>query len=180
MSTSALSRRYARALVELGAGQKMVEQYGLELGRIASVLTTEKLLRLMLESPTLPVEKKTAIMKDIASAMQLSPGMKNFLDLLVVKDRLRYLPQIEINYRQFADDLSGVVRARIVSARELTSGQQQAIKGGLEKKTGKKVELKVELDPALLGGIKAEIGGKVFDGSVRTQLKRIEDTLKKG
>ena len=66
------------------------------------------------------------------------------------------------------------------SARTLSAEQQRSIQTGLEKKTGKKVQLAVELDPALLGGIKAEIAGRVFDGSVRTQLKRIEDTLQKG
>ena len=180
MSSSALSRRYARALVVLGTEQKMVEQYGAELAKVSSLLSGEKLLRLLLESPTLPVDKKTAILTEVTASLQLSAGMKNFLGLLLDKDRLRYVPQIEVNYRQFADELSGVVRARITSARTLSAEQQRSIQTGLEKKTGKKVQLAVELDPALLGGIKAEIAGRVFDGSVRTQLKRIEDTLQKG
>lgn len=180
MSTSALSRRYARALVEMGAEQKMVEQYGTELAKVSSLLRGEKLLRLLLESPTLPVEKKAAIMADVTASLQLSSGMKNFLGLLLTKDRLRYVSQIEVNYRQFADELSGIVRARIVSARTLSPEQQRSIQTGLEKKTGKKVELAVDLDPSQIGGIKAEIAGRVFDGSVRTQLKRIEDTLQKG
>ena len=180
MSTSALSRRYARALVELGTEQKLVEQYGAELARVSAVLAGAKMLRLVLESPTLPVEKKSAILSDLAEKLQLSAGMKKFLGLLLVKDRIAYLAQIEANYRGFADELSGVVRARIVSARELTDKQRGAIKGGLEGKTGKRVELKVDVDASLIGGIKAEIAGKVFDGSVKTQLKRIADTLEKG
>lgn len=180
MSTSALSRRYARALVDLGAEQKMVEQYGAELARVSSTLAAEKMLRLFLESPTLPLEKKTAILNDLAETLQLSAGMRNFLGLLLVKDRLRYLAQIEANFRSFADELSGVVRARIISARELSVSQRESIKGGLESKTGKRIELRVDVDTQLLGGIKAEIAGKVFDGSVRTQLKRIADTLAKG
>lgn len=180
MSTSALSRRYARALVELGAEQQLVEQYGTELARVTAVLAEAKALRLVLESPTLPAEKKTAILGEVAGKMLLSPGMKNFLGLLLVKDRIGYLAQIEANYRGFADERSGVVRARIVSARELTDKQRATIKSGLEGKTGKRVELKVDVDATLIGGIKAEIAGKVFDGSVRTQLKRIADTLEKG
>ena len=180
MSTSALSRRYARALVELGAEQKMVEQYGTELAKVSSLLSGEKLLRLLMESPTLPMEKKAAIMSDLSTSLKLSGGMKNFIGLLLAKDRLQYVPQIEANYRKFADELSGTVRARIVSARALSVEQQRAIQTGLEKKTGKKIELSVEIDAAQIGGIKAEIAGRVFDGSVRTQLKRIEDTLQKG
>lgn len=180
MSISAISRRYAKALVNLGAEQKMVERYGEELARMRDILTGHDMLRLIVESPTFPLEKKTAIMADLGESMKLSEGMKNFIGLLVEKDRLQYLPQIAANYRDFADELSGVLRARISTAAPLSDTQRNAIGGGLEKKTGKKVELTVDIEPSLIGGIKAQFGGKVFDGSIKTQLNRIEDTLKKG
>jgi F-type H+-transporting ATPase subunit delta len=180
LSSSAISRRYAKALVDLGAEQKMVEQYGNELSRVHSAFVAQSALRLILESPTFPAEKKKAILADLSETLGLSAGMRNFLGLLLEKDRIQYLPQIEGNYSRFADELSGTLRARIVSAAELDAGQCATIRAGLEKQSGKKVELKVELEPSLIGGIQVEIGGKVFDGSVKTQLKRIEDTLKKG
>lgn len=180
MSISALSRRYARALVEIGAEQKMVEQYGDELGRVSATVAGNEFLRLLLESPTLPVEKKAAIMHDVADTLQLSEGMRRFVGLLVTKDRLQYVNQIAANYREFADDLSGIVRARVASAEELTADAQAAIRQGLEKKTGKRIELAVQIDPSLLGGLKTEVAGKVYDGSIKTQLKRIEETLNKG
>ncbi len=180
MSISAISRRYAKALVDLGVEQKLVEQYGDELAQVSSVLTSQNQLRLILESPSFPAEKKSAILTDLVKSMKLSAGMKSFLGLLLTKDRLKYLPQIEGNYSRLADELSGTLRARIHTAAELDESQQKAIKSALEKQTGKKIHLSVDLDPSLIGGIKAEIGGKVFDGSIQTQLKRIEDTLKKG
>jgi len=158
----------------------MVEQYGEELAKVSSAFAAQSALRLILESPTFPQEKKTAILSDLIEAMRLSGGMKNFLGLLLAKDRIQYLSQIEGNYRKFADELSGILRARITSASALDGGQQEAIRASLEKQTGKKVELKVDVEPTLIGGIQVEIGGKVLDGSVKTQLKRIEDTLKKG
>jgi F-type H+-transporting ATPase subunit delta len=174
LSISAISRRYAKALVEMGAGQKMVERYGDELGNVSSAFAVEEYLRLILESPTFSMEKKKAILADLMKALELSPGMQNFLGLLLEKDRLKFLPQIEKDYRRFADELSGVLRARVISAAELGKEQRAAIGAG------KQVKLKVEIDPSLIGGIQVEVGGKVFDGSVRTQLRRIEDTLKKG
>jgi F-type H+-transporting ATPase subunit delta len=180
LSSSAISRRYAKALVYLGAEQKMVEQYGDELASVSSAFAAESALRLIFESPTFPAEKKTAIMADLTEKLQLSGGMRSFLGLLLAKDRIQYLPQIQGNYRQFADELSGILRARIISAAELDAGQCATIRAGLEKQSGKKVELKVDIEPSLIGGVQVEIGGKVFDGSVKTQLKRIEDTLKKG
>jgi len=167
-------------LVDLGAEQKMVERYGDELARVSSAFAAESALRLILESPTFPAEKKTAILVDLTEKLQLSGGMKSFLGLLLAKDRIQYLAQIEGNYRQLADELSGILRARIISAAELDAGQCATIRSGLENQSGKKVELKVDIEPSLIGGVQVEIGGKVFDGSIKTQLKRIEDTLKKG
>ncbi len=180
MSASALTRRYAKALVELAVEQQAVDRYGEELATVNAILGREQLLRLLLESPTLAMEKKAAMLTDLAAALGLSAGTNKFLGLLLVKSRLCYLPQIEENYRRLADELSGVLRATITSAVALDTAQQQAIGAGLEKQTGKKVALNVSVDPQLLGGVQAEIGGRLFDGSVRTQLKRIEKSLTKG
>jgi F-type H+-transporting ATPase subunit delta len=180
LSVSAISKRYARALAGIGAEKQQVELYGEELGRVRSAFSTEAYLRLILESPTFPLAKKSAILDELTSYLQLSAGMKDFLKLLLEKDRLQYLAQIDNDFRTLADEMSGVMRATIHSATALVKGQLEAIRTGLEKQTGKKVELKVDLKPELIGGIQVEIGGKLFDGSLTTQLQRIEDTLKKG
>ena len=180
MSVSAITKRYAKALVNLGSEQKMVEGYGKELADFKNLLVREKLLRLILDSPSFPVEKKNAILADLGAKLQLSEGMRKFLGLLLVKGRLRLLPQIEAQYRDFADEISGILRAHITSASKLNQNQRKAIAAGLEEKTGKHVELTVSVRSALIGGLQAQVGGKIFDGSIKTQLKRIEDTLKKG
>lgn len=180
MSVTALTRRYAKALVELGVENKAVDSYGEELARVQAVFADEKLLTQFLDSPTLELDKKAAMLADVASALKLSEEMTKFLGLLLSKDRLRYLAQIEEMYRSLADELSGTLRARIVAAEALTDAQQQEIGSSLEKQTGKKVALTVNVDPALIGGVQTEIGGRLFDGSVKTQLKRIEESLTKG
>ncbi|OQY18084.1 MAG: F0F1 ATP synthase subunit delta [Desulfobacteraceae bacterium 4572_35.1] len=180
MSSSAISKRYAQALVELATEKKMVEQYGAEIASIEQLLARENALRQLMESPTVDVKKKAAVMADIVAAMELSPGVCNFVGLLTVKDRLRYIGQICSNYATLSDAISGVVRAKVVSAAKMTKAQVDSIQKGLESQTGKKVSLQVQVDSSLLGGVKAEVGGKVFDGSIKTQLQRIEDTLKKG
>lgn len=138
------------------------------------------MLRLLLDSPTFALEKKTAIITDLCGLLELSDGMKTFLILLLEKDRIDYIPQIDLNYRKFADEISGVVRAKITSASALTEERAETLKKGLEKQTGKKVVLSIETDKSLIGGLQAEMDGKLFDGSVKTQLKRIEATLAKG
>ena len=180
MSVSALSRRYAKALVAIGVEQQSVDQFGDELEAVRSILTEQALFRQLLESPTLPVEKKSAMISELGQQLALSKGVASFLGLLVTKDRLRYLGTIEENYRRLADELSGILSAKITAAVELDDLQQQAIATSLEKQTGMQVAVSVTVDPELIGGVKAEIGGRLFDGSVRTQLKRIEESLKKG
>ena len=175
-----MTRRYAKALVELAVEQQAVDRYGEELATVNAVLDREVLLRQLLESPTLALEKKAAMLTDLAAALDLSTRMRDFLGLVLSKGRIGYLSQIEDTYRRLADELSGVLRARITSAVELDAAQQQAIGASLEKQTGKKVALNVNVDPQLIGGVKAEIGGRLFDGSVRTQLQRIEESLTKG
>ena len=180
MSVSALTRRYAKALVELGVEHKAVAAYGDELTRVKDVFSRETLLRQFLDSPTLAFEKKEAMLSELALALELSQETTNFLGLLLSKDRLRYLAQIEEKYRSLADDLSGTLRASIVTAEALSEDQQRAIGASLEKQTGKQVALSVDIDPALIGGVHTKIGGRLFDGSVKTQLKRIEESLTKG
>jgi len=72
LSNSAISIRYAKALLNIASEEKQVEQYADELAGIANVLKREDLLRLLLDSPTFPLEKKTAMMHDIIEQMQLS------------------------------------------------------------------------------------------------------------
>ncbi len=180
MSSSAVAKRYARALVGIGAERKLVEQFDEELTKVREAFASEAFLRLLLESPTFPLAKKKAILADLVETLKLSDGMRAFLGLLLEKDRIGFLEQIAEMYRHLADDLAGVQRARVISAVALDDRQQQAIRQSLEKQTGKTIELTVDVNPELIGGIQVEIAGRLFDASLKTQLKRIEDTLKKG
>jgi F-type H+-transporting ATPase subunit delta len=178
LSVSALSRRYAKALVEIGIEEKAVEAYAEELAKVKEILSQEELLRQLLDSPAMNQVKKEAMLAELCNALELSDGMVRFLGLLLSKGRLCFLNQIEESYRRQADELFGILSAKITAATELNDVQQQAIAAGLEKQTGKQVALTVEVNADLIGGLQAEIGGRLFDGSVKTQLKRIEESLK--
>jgi len=180
LSQSAISIRYAKALLAIGKEHGQVEPYADELVAVAGVMERETFLRQLLDSPAFALEKKVAIVADVAEVMKLSDGMKRFLGLLLEKGRFGQIPQISTNYRQFADELAGIIRATLTSAQILDEATGAKIRTGLEKQTGKKIVLNLEVDKKLIGGVKAEMGGKLFDGSVKTQLKQIADTLAKG
>lgn len=180
MSTNAIAKRYAKALVQLGSEAGSVDSFNAELTRFSALLTDSRDLSAVFANPAYGIESKREVMKELVAKLQLSPMISNLLMLLLERGRISVLPQISESYGAFADELSGVIRPTLSSGLPLDAGQIEEIRSALAKSTGKKVELKVEVAPSLIGGVVTKIGGKVFDGSVRTQLARIQDILQKG
>jgi F-type H+-transporting ATPase subunit delta len=180
VSASAIARRYAKALVQLGAESNSVEEYNAELTRINDTLDSNRNLLALFGNPAYGADAKREILRDVAAKLAISPMIGNFLLLLLDRNRITCLPQIAASYAKLADELSGVVRPVVTSGMPLADQQIADIKGALEKSTGKKVALTVQVDPSLIGGVVTKIGDRVFDGSVKTQLDRIQDILQKG
>jgi F-type H+-transporting ATPase subunit delta len=180
LSINAIPKRYARALVGLAEEQNKIEVFGGELEKVQEAFSVHKELKMVLVNPTYSKGKKAALLTELMEHLDLSEDIRKFLGLLLEKDRLKFYSQILHSYRQLADECSGIERAQLTSAKRLTKEQKELIKTELEKQTGKKVDLEIKVSSSLLGGIKTEIGGRVVDGSLLTQLKRMGDTLTKG
>lgn len=180
MNTNAIARRYAKALVQLGSEEKNVEKFQADLIGVEAVFTANPELVSVLSNPAHGIEAKREILKGVIGKLSLSATVANFLLLLLDKNRLDQLSEIVASYGVFADEMSGVIRPTLTTALPLETKQVDAIKQALEKGTGKMVVLKVKQDPSLIGGVITEIDGKVFDGSVKTQLAMIQDILQKG
>lgn len=180
MSANAIARRYAKALVQLAAEEGAVDSFHNELARVEALFSAHSELGSLLSNPAYGIETKLETLKEVADKLSLSVTIRNFLLLLQERNRMACLQSISACYSVLADELSGVVRPVITSALPLGDEQIAAIKAALEKSTGKTVSLTVEIDPALIGGVVTKIGDKVLDGSVKTQLTRIEDILQKG
>ena len=180
MITNTIARRYAKALVQLGAEEGAVEKFNTELTAVNAVLADNPALNSIFRSPAYGIEAKREILRDIIGKLGLSGTVANFLQLILDRNRLVFIPQIAESFSGFADELSGVIRPTLSSGLPLDGSQVAEIKAALEKSTGKKVVLNVEVDANLIGGVVTKIGGTVYDGSVRAQLDRIEDILQKG
>jgi F-type H+-transporting ATPase subunit delta len=167
-------------LVQIGAEEGAVERYNEELTRSNAVIEGNGELLAILSNPAYAIEAKREILKDVIGKLGLSPIVSNFLQLLLDRGRLEFLSEIAESYGVFADELSGIVRPVLTSAFPLENARIEEMKAALAKVSGKQVQLQVQVDPSLIGGIVATIGDKVFDGSVKTQLERIKDTLQKG
>jgi len=116
----------------------------------------------------------------IIDKMDLSKVMTSFLQLVFEKGRIGFIGSINDFYQKLADELKGVARASLVSATELSSEAVEKIRASLSKRTGKDIVLETEQDPALIGGIVTRIGDLVLDGSIKTQLLNMRESLKRG
>jgi F-type H+-transporting ATPase subunit delta len=180
LSTNAIANRYAKALVQIGSETGAVDQFNLQLNSFSTLLSESRELASVFGNPAYGIDSKREILKELVARLQVSPMVSNLLMLLLERGRISVLPLIAESYGAFADELSGVIRPTVSSGLPLDAAQIEEIRTALAKSTGKKVELKVAVDPSLIGGVVTKIGGKIFDGSVRTQLARIQDILQKG
>jgi F-type H+-transporting ATPase subunit delta len=175
-----LAKRYAKALVQLASEGGLIDGFRNELSIVGGIFSDNANLRAAFADPALTLEQKKSIMKELIAKTSSSELVGNFLLLLVDKNRVAFLGQIVQTYEKLADEFSGVIRPVIRTAFPLDDSQVASIQGALEKKTGKKVIPQVSVDQSLLGGVVTQIGDIAYDSSVKTQLKRIQDTLQKG
>jgi F-type H+-transporting ATPase subunit delta len=180
MKNLAVSRRYAKALILIGQEDGQAEQYNEELAAVVNLFDTQDGFELALINPLYNKNDRKKVLEAVLAATQLSAIMKSFLVLLFDKGRIGFLREIASYYKDLADELKGVVKASVISATELSSDAIEKIKEALSKKAGKTIVLNVEQDPSLIGGVVTKIGDLVLDGSVKTQLINMRETLKKG
>ena len=171
-----LSRRYARAVFELAAGRE--EAIGAEVdGFLGSYEDPD--LKKVLGNPAFDQDRRKEIVVDVAGRLGLSDLTTNFLSVLVTRDRLDGLPSIARHYHRLLDDAAGRVNVRVVVSQSLSDEQRKSLADVVGEMTGKTAILTEEVDPAIIGGIVVEVAGKVYDGSVRTQLESLRHSIER-
>jgi len=180
MKNLAVARRYAKALLLIGKEDGQAENYREELDSIAGLVSREAELEQAICNPLYDVSSRKKVLQAIIDKWSPSKIMRSYLLLLFDKGRIGFLQSISDFYHKLADELKGVVRASLVSATELTSETVEKISNALSKRSGKEVILEVKQDPELIGGIVTRIGDLVLDGSVKTQLLNMRESLKRG
>jgi F-type H+-transporting ATPase subunit delta len=130
-------------------------------------------LRNALESPAVSPARKRAVIDRLAARLELPRMVHNFLLILSDKRRMGALNEIVAAFDILLDERLGFVRADVRSAQEIDAAQRTAIAERLSRVTGKQVRTHFTVDPALIGGVIARVGSKVYDGSVRGQLAQL-------
>jgi len=178
--SSAIARRYAKALILIGREDGQAEKYREELEGFVGLLDTQPGLEQTLNNPLFEQSRRAGLLTTVLKSIDVSNIMRSFLKLLFSKQRFDQIRNISEYYGKFTDEFKGVVRADLVSATELSSDTFEQIRNALSKITGKDVVLEARQDPELIGGVVTRIGDLVLDGSIKTQLKNMRESLKRG
>jgi len=175
-----IARRYAKALLIIGKEDGQAEAYGKELDGFAKLMVKEKALEQAICNPLYGASGRKNVLEAVIDKVGISKIVASFLLLLFDKGRFEFISDINEFYQKLADELKGVLRASLVSASELSSETVEKIRATLSKRTGKDIILQVEQDPSLIGGIVSRIGDLVLDGSIKSQLLNMRESLKRG
>ena len=178
MANGSLARRYARALIAIGADEDCIDRLGEDLVGFAGVLDLgDGALKQTLSNPGVTQSERVAVIGAVLDKLSLQQHVNAFLRLLVDKNRFAAFDEIVTAYTQMADEIAGRVRATVTTASAQDAAAQLAITSAIESSTGKKVDVSFQVDSALIGGIVAQIGDTVIDASIRSRLQDLSTSL---
>jgi F-type H+-transporting ATPase subunit delta len=167
------SHAYAEALLAVARSEGSLAEVEDELFRFARLLEANDDLRTTLTDAALPVSRRQQIVEDLLGGRADSTTTA-LVSMVVGTGRSRDLPAIIDELVKLSAAEGNKEVAEVRSAVDLTDDQKQRLAAALEAKTGKKVELKVIIDPTVLGGLVAQVGDTVIDGSIKTRLQQLK------
>ncbi len=167
---------YATALFEVASGEKDLSRVEDELFTVANRVRSNDALRDALTDQSLPVDLRQGIVEDLLGG-RASATTTNLVSMIVGAGRAKDLPDIIDKFVEKAAGSRSETLAEVTSAVPLEDDQQQRLARALSKKLGRRVSLKVVVDPSIQGGLIVRTGDTVIDGSVRSRLEQLKNTL---
>jgi F-type H+-transporting ATPase subunit delta len=167
---------YARAMVEIARAEGVLAGAEDDMFRFARTFEANDDLRMALTDPQLPIERRIAVIEDLMGGKAL-PTSTALASLLVAGGQAGVLPAIVDRFVELAVAERSYELAEVRSAIALDDKQTKRLADALSKATGKQVEVKVIIDPSVLGGIVARVGDTVIDGSVRHRIELLKESM---
>ena len=169
---------YASAILEIARAEGQLERVGDELFRIARAFESSNPLREALTDPRIPAERKKGVIDDLLGAKTL-PLTVNLVSFVVNAGRASDLPAIADRVAARAAATRSKAIAEVRTAIELDNATIARLTAALKAATGKDVEVKVVVDPTVIGGVVTRVGDIVIDGTVSHRLQQLRETLNK-
>jgi F-type H+-transporting ATPase subunit delta len=177
MSVTTIANRYARALADVITEKRETAEVAGELGAFANLVAGHQQLRDVFASPVIPTDRKGAVLNDLLAQLKLRQTSQNFLQLLLVNNRLHQLGDMTQALDKELDQRGNVVTAEVTTAREISNDEQKLLLDQLKTATGKDVRLQFKVDTDIIGGVVTRIGSKIYDGSIKNQLAQMKQRL---
>lgn len=169
--------RYARSLSEAIEDDQALEPTLDILTSFSDIYQENDTLQGIVGNPAIPIKTQIAILEGILDKLGADSRLKKLVEALVQRGRIRILPDVTKLFASQTDTRLNRVRAQVTSAVTLTDAQRNDIIASLEKFSGMHVRIDHAVDPDLLGGVIAQIGGTIIDGSVRARIERLKQSL---
>lgn len=171
------SLQYANALADIALAQGAAEPALKQLADFAAVYAESAELRNFLSSPAVDREAKHGVIEKLVARLGASKIIRNFLFVVVDHGRTHILPEMVAAFQEVVRQRQGIAEAEVSTAIELSAAQKAEFAFTLERMTGKRVEAKYSLEPALLGGAVVRIGDAIYDGSLRQRMNAMRASL---
>ena len=178
MQVKELANRYAKAILMAVPAAKDREKLFAEMREFKSAFS-EKAVRSFFRSKLVSRGQKLQSLEAIIGKVEVSSPMKNLLLLLAEKSRISVLPEIADAFEKLNDEIHSVHRGTVRSATALSPDERKKIEGRVSEVTGRKVILTYKEDPSMIGGLTAEVGGYLFDDSIKSHVRRLKEDLKR-
>ena len=175
--SSPVPSKYARALAEVAVELKQESRIQEELAALAELLASHKELWDVLINPAIPFSAKRNIVEEIGRSGSLDQILVNFVLVLLEHAQIHQFQEVVEAYDDVLDEFHGVLRAHVVSSEELHTDVHEQIREIAAQLTGKEVKIDYQVDEALIGGFKLQIGSTIYDGSLQNQLDEIRRRL---
>jgi F-type H+-transporting ATPase subunit delta len=173
----AYARRYAQAVFEIAREAKELDRWRADLSQVARLAEDASVLA-VLENPKLHFDLKARMLSGALG--DISHLALNLVYLLIARGRLGMVGDISDEYQRLLDSHRGIEPAEVATAVPLDDEDKKRLGDRLSAIVGKKVVLKTDVDPGLVGGITAHVGGKLLDGSTRSRLEALKRELVRG
>ena len=170
-----IARPYAEAVFARAQEAAQIDVWGDALTTL-SAIASDAAMAEQIGNPNVPRERLCDAILEVAGD-GLSAEAKNLVNLLAANNRLSILPEVASLFEDLKTQHEGVRQVQVLSAFDLTETQQKVLAGVLKKRLGAEVEMTVETDPSLIGGVEIRAGDLVIDGSVRGKLHKLATEL---
>lgn len=174
MPRTNVGRRYAQGVFQLAEAERDIDGWRGQLEQLDALLQDD-VLRAAFANPGVPTPRRLELAQKLGS--ELRPETRNLLRLLIEHRRTAEMPDIRREFNGMADEAQGIVDATLITAVPLSDADLRRYEQELAKALGRKVRLEHQRDPGLIGGATIQVGDRLIDGSVRTQLERLRQRL---